>query len=161
MIKLNDGETEIDDETLREACEFSLAYSKAWAAGHASGSAYWVTPEQVSKTPAPGEYLGKGAFVIRNTEKSHGLSLYLEGGKDHIREDRHSLEKLLVVSFRKDLTECNDSALVNDAVIKGTYIMELFHPEFPFIKTEGAVDIQDIFLSFQAQNEDFIGPHKF
>jgi len=51
--------------TLKEACQFSLAHSKAWSSGLASGTAYWVKPEQVSKTPESGEYLPKGAFVIR------------------------------------------------------------------------------------------------
>ncbi len=51
--------------TLREACEFALTYSKAWSSKLASGSAYWVTPEQVSKTAESGEYVPKGAFVIR------------------------------------------------------------------------------------------------
>src|SRR3989442_87380 len=53
------------DVTLREACEFALAYSKAWSAGLASGSAYWVLPEQVSKQAESGEFLPRGAFVIR------------------------------------------------------------------------------------------------
>jgi len=51
--------------TLREAGIFSLAMSKAWNAGIGSGTAYWVTPEQVSKTAESGEFLPKGAFVIR------------------------------------------------------------------------------------------------
>ena len=51
--------------TLMEAAIFSLAMSKAWNAGIGSGSGYWVTPEQVSKTPQSGEHLAKGAFVIR------------------------------------------------------------------------------------------------
>src|SRR5205807_1034391 len=53
------------ETTLREACEFALAYSKAWSAGLASGSAYWVLPEQVSKQAESGEFLPRGAFVIR------------------------------------------------------------------------------------------------
>lgn len=53
------------EATLREACEFALAYSKAWSAGLASGSAYWVLPEQVSKQAESGEFLPRGAFVIR------------------------------------------------------------------------------------------------
>jgi predicted ribosome quality control (RQC) complex YloA/Tae2 family protein len=55
----------IPESTLKEACSFALAYSKAWAAGLASGSAYWTTPDQVSKTPQTGEYLPKGAFIVR------------------------------------------------------------------------------------------------
>jgi len=53
------------EQTLREACEFALTYSKAWPSKLASGSAYWATPEQVSKTAESGEYVPKGAFIIR------------------------------------------------------------------------------------------------
>src|SRR5439155_313571 len=49
------------ETTLREACEFALAYSKAWSAGLASGSAFWVLPEQVSKQAESGEFLPRGA----------------------------------------------------------------------------------------------------
>ncbi|MFH0816803.1 MAG: ribosome rescue protein RqcH [Methanobacteriota archaeon] len=56
---------DIGDSSRREACEFSLTFSKLWNAGLATGASYWVTPDQVSKTPNPGEYLAKGAFVIR------------------------------------------------------------------------------------------------
>ncbi|MCA1813106.1 MAG: NFACT family protein [Halobacteriales archaeon] len=56
---------EIGEASLREAAEFSVAYSKAWKSRIGQGEAYWVTPEQVSKTPMPGEYLPKGAFIIR------------------------------------------------------------------------------------------------
>ncbi len=55
---------EISEKTLYEACQFALSYSKAWNQ-YSMGSAYWVKPEQVSKTPEAGEYLPKGAFVIR------------------------------------------------------------------------------------------------
>jgi predicted ribosome quality control (RQC) complex YloA/Tae2 family protein len=58
-------EREITERTLEEACIFSLTYSKAWNAKIGAGSAYWVLPEQVSKTPQPGEFLPRGAFVIR------------------------------------------------------------------------------------------------
>jgi len=53
------------EATLREACAFSLCHSKAWSAGLASGSAYWVLPEQVSKQAESGEHLPRGAFMIR------------------------------------------------------------------------------------------------
>jgi hypothetical protein len=59
------------EATLREACEFALAYSKAWSAGIASGSAYWVLPEQVSKQAESGEFLPRGAFVIRGKRNYH------------------------------------------------------------------------------------------
>ena len=56
---------------MEEACCFSLACSRAWSAGVASGHAYWVEGEQVSKTPPTGEYLPKGAFMVRGRRKWH------------------------------------------------------------------------------------------
>jgi predicted ribosome quality control (RQC) complex YloA/Tae2 family protein len=53
------------EDTLTEACAFGVAYSKLWRAKAGSGSAYWVNPEQVSKTPQTGEFLARGAFVVR------------------------------------------------------------------------------------------------
>ena len=62
VVKMKEGVTE---RTLYEACEFAVATSKAWNAKIGSAAGYWVLPEQVSKTPESGEYLPKGAFVIR------------------------------------------------------------------------------------------------
>jgi predicted ribosome quality control (RQC) complex YloA/Tae2 family protein len=65
VVVKKEGDIEIGGETLKEASHFALAYSKAWNAKIGSGSAYWVNAEQVSKTPQSGEYLAKGAFVVR------------------------------------------------------------------------------------------------
>ncbi len=62
VVKMKEGVTEL---TLREACEFAVATSRAWNARIGSAAGYWVLPEQVSKTPQSGEFLAKGAFVIR------------------------------------------------------------------------------------------------
>ena len=53
------------EQTLREAAEFAAAYSKAWKQKLAAVDVYWVRPEQVSKQPPSGQYLTKGAFMIR------------------------------------------------------------------------------------------------
>lgn len=63
--------------TLREACQFAVAFSKAWSTKLGSGTAYWVKPEQVSKRPESGEFLPKGAFVIRG-KRNHYRDLDLE-----------------------------------------------------------------------------------
>ncbi|MBI4393816.1 MAG: NFACT family protein [Euryarchaeota archaeon] len=65
VVKRKDGEDSVPEPTLAEACRFAAINSKAWAQRVGSTDAYWVTPEQVSKTPAPGEYVGRGAFIIR------------------------------------------------------------------------------------------------
>ena len=61
---LKDGQL-AEDVDLREACHFALAQSKGWVAALSDGSAYWVYPDQVSKTPEAGEFVPRGAFIIR------------------------------------------------------------------------------------------------
>ena len=56
---------EIPESTLREAAQFAVSYSSLWKKGHFSGDCYWVRAEQVTKTPESGEYVRKGAFIIR------------------------------------------------------------------------------------------------
>lgn len=75
--------------TLREACEFALAYSKAWSSGFVSGSAYWVLSEQVSKQAESGEFLPRGAFVIRGKRNYfHDLSVRVAIGEVEIEGHR-------------------------------------------------------------------------
>lgn len=56
---------EITPEAIQEVGQFAVSYSSVWKAGQYTGDCYWVHPEQVSKTPEPGEYVSKGAFIIR------------------------------------------------------------------------------------------------
>jgi hypothetical protein len=54
----------IDQQALEEACMIAACYSKAWKQ-FMEAQAYWVLPEQVSKTAQSGEFVPKGAFIIR------------------------------------------------------------------------------------------------
>lgn len=64
IVKAENG-VKPTEKSLNEACAFALSFSRAWAAGMRTGSAYWVTPLQVSKTPESGEYISTGSWVIR------------------------------------------------------------------------------------------------
>ncbi|WP_407414502.1 ribosome rescue protein RqcH [Methanobrevibacter sp.] len=55
----------LNDTILKESGEFAASYSSAWSKGFTTQDVFWVYPDQVSKTPEPGEYLSKGSFVIR------------------------------------------------------------------------------------------------
>lgn len=55
----------IGEETMQEAALATCTFSRAWKLGLTTTNTFWVKPEQVSKTPNPGEYMGKGAFMIR------------------------------------------------------------------------------------------------
>ena len=60
---------EFPESTLEEAARFAVSYSSVWGDGRFAGDAYAVEPEQVSKTAESGEYLGKGAFVVRGERR--------------------------------------------------------------------------------------------
>lgn len=51
-------------ETLEECGQATASYSKAWKLGVSCLDVFYVKPEQVSKTTKPGEYMGKGSFMI-------------------------------------------------------------------------------------------------
>ncbi len=56
---------DVPQRTIDEAFDFAASYSRAWRHNIAALNVYWVNPEQVSKTTEHGEYVAKGAFIIR------------------------------------------------------------------------------------------------
>ena len=58
-------DSELNEEITELAATLALAWSRAWNGGGAHGTVFWVKPGQVSKSAETGEYVGKGAFVIR------------------------------------------------------------------------------------------------
>lgn len=59
------GDERITDEKLIEAATLALCWSRAWASGGGHGTVFAVKPAQVSKTAQTGEFVGKGAFIVR------------------------------------------------------------------------------------------------
>ncbi len=121
VIKRGDKE-EIDERTLKEACQYAIVHSKEWKRGIAAGRAYWVKPSQVSKTAEAGESLPTGAFVIRG-KRNYRDDLPMEAalveteyqGKKKImcapssaledREDDIVKKEVVFVPGKKDLNE--------------------------------------------------------
>ncbi|KAG2182712.1 hypothetical protein INT44_005692 [Umbelopsis vinacea] len=64
IIKNSNPGHEIPPNTLHQAGIMSVCQSKAWEAKIVT-SAYWVLPDQVSKSAPTGEYLTTGSFMIR------------------------------------------------------------------------------------------------
>jgi predicted ribosome quality control (RQC) complex YloA/Tae2 family protein len=86
VIKDGNNASEVE---MREVCHFALAHSKAWSAGVSEGSAYWVLPDQVSKTPQAGEFVAKGGFIIRGKRNyEHHLPLRLALGEVEVQGTR-------------------------------------------------------------------------
>ncbi|MEK6899602.1 MAG: NFACT RNA binding domain-containing protein, partial [Nanoarchaeota archaeon] len=55
---------EAGENTLKEASQAVAVYSRAWKLGHGTADVFYVKPEQVSKEAKPGEFIGKGSFMI-------------------------------------------------------------------------------------------------
>jgi predicted ribosome quality control (RQC) complex YloA/Tae2 family protein len=87
---VNDEPLPISEKTLEEACLFAASYSRAWNQ-FGEAQAYWVLPEQVSKTPQSGEYVPKGAFIIRGKRNYCRCPLEVAVGLVQIGKD----EKLM------------------------------------------------------------------
>ena len=67
----------VTDRGIEETAEFAWCMSKAWSSKLGNGSVFYVTRSQVSKTPESGEYLARGAWVIRG-KKNYVSHLQLE-----------------------------------------------------------------------------------
>ncbi len=61
----------VDSESLGEVADATCSFSRAFKLGLSASDVFYVKPEQLTKTPRAGEYLGKGAFVV------HGKTNYL------------------------------------------------------------------------------------
>jgi len=86
-IDIHDKNIPISEKTLEETCIFAASYSKAWNQ-FADAQAYWVLPEQVSKTPQSGEYLPKGAFIIRGKRNHYRCKLEIAVGEITIEDTK-------------------------------------------------------------------------
>ncbi|MDD4094526.1 MAG: ribosome rescue protein RqcH [Methanothrix sp.] len=65
LTVIKTGGEVVSESTLLEAAQFAVSYSSIWKGGLAAADCYMIRGDQVSKTPEPGEFLKKGAFVIR------------------------------------------------------------------------------------------------
>jgi predicted ribosome quality control (RQC) complex YloA/Tae2 family protein len=87
VIKKVEGD--IPESSINEAGIFAASFSSAWTKGFGSLDVYWVHPEQVSKTPQSGEFVTRGAFIIRGTRNYlRGMPLKIAVGIVDYEGDR-------------------------------------------------------------------------
>jgi predicted ribosome quality control (RQC) complex YloA/Tae2 family protein len=86
-IDINNKNITINEVTLEEACIFAACFSKAWNL-FTEAQSYWVLPDQVSKTPQSGEYVPKGAFIIRGKRNYYKIKLELGIGEVYIEKTK-------------------------------------------------------------------------
>jgi predicted ribosome quality control (RQC) complex YloA/Tae2 family protein len=76
----------VSPAAMEEAAQFCASYGRAWKNGLSSLEVFHVSPEQVTKEAQPGEFLPKGAFMIRGKTTYHKPLLKVAIGID--REGR-------------------------------------------------------------------------
>lgn len=87
-VIVKDGNTATPEE-LRHACIFAYCHSRAWVSAISNGSSYWVYPDQVSKTPNPGEFLARGAFIVRGKRNyEHNIESEMGIGETEYQNER-------------------------------------------------------------------------
>ncbi len=88
-VVVKDGQ-EAGEKTRKEAAKAAVTFSKTWKAGIGADTVYHVEPEQVTQNPESGEYLEKGAFVIRG-DRNYMRNISVEAwiGPYSIEEDVH------------------------------------------------------------------------
>ncbi len=92
VILKTEGRT-VSDADLEEAAQFAASYSSLWKLGFYSGECYCVSATQVSKTPPSGEYLRKGAFVVRGKRRYFKVELALCVGIAEEKENGRECEE--------------------------------------------------------------------
>ena len=126
-------------EELRESCQFALAHSKSWIAALAEGTAFWAYPDQVSKTPNPGEFIPRGAFIIRGKRNyEHHLPLELGIGEILFQGERKVMcaplqcfegcEKLLVIRPAEKKKGVKPGAIADRFVVPEEEISRILPP---------------------------------
>jgi predicted ribosome quality control (RQC) complex YloA/Tae2 family protein len=63
-ILKNPENKQIPEKTIHEAADFTASFSKAWKENWGVVEVFYVSPNQISKSPPSGEYLPKGSFMI-------------------------------------------------------------------------------------------------
>jgi predicted ribosome quality control (RQC) complex YloA/Tae2 family protein len=138
--------TPITQETINEACTFAASYSKAWNQ-YAEAQVYWVLPEQVSKTPQSGEFVPKGAFIIRGKRNYIRSPLELAIGQILIEKKKKTMcaPKTTIAHYTQDyITIKPGSTSKNILAKKIAQIMDIPITEVHPLLPSGKSDITEI-----------------
>lgn len=137
VIIKNPTNQPVPPATLNEAAVMAISYSVSWTMKINLQNAFWVTPDQVSKTAPTGEYLTTGSFMIR------GKKNYLPAS-----------DLILGLSFLFKLEDSSISRHANERKIKGIeYYTEENNDEFENIQTENESD-EDLEKNINLQNKE-------
>jgi len=117
----NDEPLPISEKTLVDACHFAASYSRAWNQ-FGEAQAYWVLPEQVSKTAESGEFVPKGAFIIRGKRNYVRCTLEVAVGLIRLNDS----EKLMGGPVEAVEARAEQYIVVRPGILKKSSIAQKF-----------------------------------
>ena len=92
---IKNAKDKISKEGIEEALQFVCCFSKQWIRGYGNADAFWVLSDQISKKAQSGEYISKGAFMIRgkkNIVKNIQMRICLGVTKHKIKTPQGEIE---------------------------------------------------------------------
>jgi len=114
----------IGEATMQETAQATASYSRGWRLGLSTLDVFYVKPEQLTKTPRSGEYVGKGAFIVNGkTEYLHPKLEIAIGIKDNkviggpVNAIRKNSDKFVIITQGKE--KASDTAKKIKKVIGG------------------------------------------
>ena len=121
------GALPISEQALREAGQFTICHSSAWASRVVT-SAWWVHQHQVSKTAPSGEYLTTGSFMIRgkknflppvNLEMGLAVLFRLGDAESIARHKNQERRDFMLMSLLEEEDMKEDSKAIGEKKIGG------------------------------------------
>jgi hypothetical protein len=134
VIKNNSNKKEIDGKTISEVADATCSFSRAWKNGLGTISVFYVKPEQITKEANSGEYLTKGAFMIRGktnyVENKANLALGIIKQKTNIAETDFS-NILMCAPLECIKNICEDNFIqIKEGNMKASDIAKFARKEF-------------------------------
>jgi hypothetical protein len=124
-IDINNKTITINETTLKDACNFCAYYSKAWNQ-YSEVQSYWVLPEQVSKTPQSGEYVPKGAFIIRGKRNYYKCILQMGIGEIYL----NNIKKIMGGPINNIKNQSKRYVIIKPGNIKKNVIANIIAEKF-------------------------------
>ena len=159
LIKNSNSPQPIPPKTLSEAGDMAICYSAAWDSKTVT-SAFWVHPEQVSKTAPTGEYLTVGSFMIRGKKNFLPLSHLVMGfgfvfKLDEESTEKHRNEKKISLTEESEITSVTE----NESVVDEEILCETdSEPEdgirFPDTKPKMDIEVEEELNQMPEYNND-------
>ncbi|MBD3342758.1 MAG: DUF814 domain-containing protein [Candidatus Lokiarchaeota archaeon] len=118
IIKNPENET-IPEQTIIETATFTASYSQAWKESWGIADVFYVTPDQVSKSPPTGEFLPRGSFMISGkknilrkvkTELAVGL-IFIEREANNREINKIFYPKIICGPTKAISNQCDSSIL--------------------------------------------------